>query len=260
MTAVVVIGDVHGNARALHAALAVARNGPLDELVFIGDLLTYGHDVDEVLDLVAEAQARHGATVLIGNHDQLYFDLAEGDRTYIDTLPAWIRASVEHTVGMVGSSLRARLRWSEQVVRDGVLFAHANPFGFRNWTYLNRVEDVARAQAALESQGLRAGVFGHTHRPRWCMDVPARDRVMTWSGPHALVLNVGSVGQPRDGTSRSVIARLDIETLSATFEAVDYDVAAHVAALHASGLGATTVAKLAAFFAGVESDHEYGDA
>jgi len=66
MSTIAVLGDVHGNARALRAALAQAHKGPFDRMVFLGDLLTYGHDVDEVLDLVAEAQEKDSATLLWG--------------------------------------------------------------------------------------------------------------------------------------------------------------------------------------------------
>lgn len=232
---VVIFGDVHGNARALRAALSRADDTAFDALVFIGDLLTYGHDVDEVIELVAAAQAKHRATLLIGNHDQMYFDLAAGDRRYYDKLPAWIRTSIDLTTNLLGDrALADSLVWSTEVVLDGVLFSHANPFG--DWTYLNTDGDVARAREVLRHRSLRAGVFGHTHRPRWDRDAPA-------------VINVGSVGQPRDGTGRSVIVRLDTETLDASFEPIDYDLAAHLAGLRATGLEPSTIERLEKFFA-----------
>lgn len=248
MSAVVIIGDVHGNARALRGALAAARAAPPDEIVFIGDLLTYGHDVDEVIDLVAEEQ-RRGATVLVGNHDQMYFDLAAGDRSYLERLPPWLQATVEHTLERLPDDLRDRLVWSTEHVRNDVLFAHANPFAAGDWTYLNSGDDVARASTVLDARGYRAGVFGHTHRARWHRDDPPRGTSLAWNEPHALVLNVGSVGQPRDGTGRSLIVRLDTEQLRATFEPIDYDVAGHVQTLRASGLPSPVIDRLVAFFA-----------
>ena len=168
MTTVVVIGDVHGNAGALRAALAQASRGPMDHLVFAGDLLTYGHDVDEVLELVAGAQADHGATLLIGNRDQLYFDLARGDRGYAAKLPDWITESVELTLSVLDTAaFRDGLRWSSEHVVDGALFAHANPFGGRDWTYLNHPPELDRAAEVLAARRLSVGVFGHTHRPKW---------------------------------------------------------------------------------------------
>jgi predicted phosphodiesterase len=260
MTAIVVLGDVHGNARALTAALAQAVRGPMDALVFLGDLLTYGPDVDAVLDLVAEAQERHGATLLLGNHDQLYLDLAEGRLAYFDALPAWIRESVELTAARLDAGrLRSGLRWCEERVLDDVLFAHANPFGFADWRYLNGAADVEAARRVLADRALRAGVFGHTHRARWAVDPadPAALAEVSLSVPLAapqggsvVVANAGSVGQPRDASGTSLLLRLITgpKGLEATFEPLFYDVDAHLAALRASGVSAETFTRLARFF------------
>jgi predicted phosphodiesterase len=247
---VVVLGDIHGNGRALRAALDQAARGPMDRLIFLGDLLTYGHDVDQVLDLVSEAQATWDATLLTGNHDQLYSDLARGERGYADKLPDWITESVAYTRTRLDDRRFAALRWSEELIVDGALFAHANPFGFGDWGYLNHPVELARAAETLTTRGLTLGVFGHTHRPKWDRtDVTAGTRTTT-PRTKPIVANAGAVGQPRDRHAQALILRLELtaESATATFEAVTYDVAAHVAALRASGLSAATVDKLASFF------------
>lgn len=249
MTTVVVLGDVHGNAGALRAALDRARSGPIDRLVLLGDLLTYGHDVQEVIDLVADAQARDGAILLVGNHDQMYFELAEGRRAYLDTLPSWIAESVLRTVDRLDLAAFLRLSWQPEYVVDDVLFGHANPFGAGDWTYLNGERERARAGEVLVARDLTAGVFGHTHRPRWSGEPARFDR------PHAsrttvpLTVNAGSVGQPRDEAG-SVLLRLELEPdrKTGSFERIDYDVNAHLAALAREQLSATTLQRLAAFF------------
>lgn len=237
MTSIAVLGDVHGNARALRAALAQARAGAFDHLVFIGDLLTYGHDVEEVLDLVAEAQQKDDAVLLIGNHDQMYFDLAEGKQDYLQKLPEWIRDSVSRTLEKFDpASLRPRFRWSHEWTVGSAVFAHANPFGVGDFRYLNAQKDWTDAVEALDQRHARLGVFGHTHRPLW------------QEGPVTLA-NAGSVGQPRD-TSGSVILRvsLDGDIVTGAFEPVSYDVQAHLAELRRSRLPAATTARLCAFF------------
>lgn len=261
MTAIVVLGDVHGNARALSAALAQAARGPMDALVFLGDLLTYGPDVDALVDLVAEAQQRHGATLLVGNHDQLYFDLAEGRRAYLAAQPDWIRESVELTAARLDvGRFRSALRWKEEHVIDDVLFAHANPFGFADWRYLNSAADVAAARQVLADRALRAGVFGHTHRARWAVDpsdptaladVPLSVSLAAPDEAAVVVANAGSVGQPRDARGASVLMRLltGPKGLAASFEPIVYDVDAHLASLRASGVAPATFERLARFFA-----------
>ncbi len=238
MTSVAVLGDIHGNARALRAALDQARRGPMDHLVLLGDLLTYGHDVAETLALVSDAQARHDAILLKGNHDQLYLDLDRGDHAYVDKLPAWIRDSVDLTRARLDVNELHGLDWREEHILDGVLFSHANPFGTGDWTYLNHPPELEEARVALAQRGLRAGVFGHTHRPYW-------------GGGAPIVGNAGSVGQPRDSRAESVLLRLVLspEAVTASFEPIAYDVQAHVATLEACGLGESTIARLAGFFA-----------
>ena len=237
VTSVVVVGDIHGNARALRAALTQAQAGPLDHLVFIGDLLTYGHDVEEVLDLVGEAQVKHRAVLLVGNHDQMYFDLAAGKREYLDKLPQWIKDSVTLTLQKVDpASLRGRFAWSVEWNLDGALFAHANPFAFGDFRYLNSTDDHAAAVQVLRERGARLGVFGHTHRPLW------------HPGPVTLA-NAGSVGQPRDAQGAVILRlHLDRELVSGAFEPIAYDVEAHLNALRRAGLPESTTERLCGFF------------
>ncbi len=256
-TTIVVLGDVHGNARALRAALERARQGPMDRLVFLGDLLTYGHDIVEVLDLVEDAQARHDAVLLTGNHDQMYFDLADGDRTYFDKLPDWLKETVTFTAERLDTArFRSRLRWSKEHVLDRAFFAHANPFGYGDWTYLNHARDSERAADTLQSRGLDVGVFGHTHRARWDGAEVRSGDTYTTPRTHPIVANAGSLGQPRDARAESVLLRLSLspDAAKAEFEAVTYDVAAHVAALRAAGLSDATTERLAGFFVKRDGD------
>jgi hypothetical protein len=218
-------------------------------MVFVGDLLTYGHDVDEVLDLVGEAQASDHAHLVIGNHDQMYFD-----GTLPETLPTWIADSVRLTRTQLRGPLRDRFTWTDEYLVDGVLVSHANPFGFGSVRYLVADTDDAPACAALAARGARVGIFGHTHRPRWrgCGPgaEPPLDEPLACSLDTPLLVNAGTVGQPRDLRRRSVILRIAIEAdrAGATFEPVDYDVAAHVEALRRLPLPQPTIDHLCSFF------------
>ena len=257
MTTIAIIGDVHGNARALRAALSQARRGPLDRIVFLGDLLTYGHDVDEVLDLVAEAQDRDGATLLVGNHDRMYFDMAEGRRDYFDRLHNWLKDTVNLTLKAPRTATLANaLSWVEETrLDDRAIAAHANPYGKCDWHYLNSLNDHVKARVALAQRSLDVGVFGHTHRPRFFDGVRPFgavpfDEPLEASRGSPIVINAGAVGQPRDGTGQAVLLRLTLtdETVRATFERVAYDRAAHIAAVRAAKLPSATIERLVRFF------------
>lgn len=234
----VVLTDLHANARALRAALALARAGGVDRWIVLGDLLTYGVDVDEVLDLVEELHRDHGAVVLRGNHDQLYLDLAAGARASYDRLPAWLREAADHTLARLDAAAFARrFAWHDELIEDGVLFSHANPFGAGDWRYLRDEPDLAAAAARLDERGLRVGVFGHSHRARMFVD-------------RAVAITVPSLGQPRDRDGAAGLLRLrrDGARLAAELVPVAYDVAGHVAGLRASGLSPATVERLCGFF------------
>lgn len=255
---IAVLGDVHGNGRALAAALEKARAGAPDRIVFLGDLLTYGHDVDAVFDLVGEAQSRDGAELLLGNHDRMYFDLEAGKTAYLDSLPEWLRQSVALTRSHARTaSLERSFRWSSEVHLDErALVTHANPMGKEDWRYLNSRDDHAAAADALLARSLDFGVFGHTHRPKWFdtvdgLRVPELDVPFQAPRPgRAHVVNAGAVGQPRDSSGRAVLLRL---TLSATafeavIESVPYDLDAHLADLRSAALPPATVERLVGFF------------
>jgi predicted phosphodiesterase len=258
---IVVLGDIHGNARALRRALALVDGGPHDRVVVLGDLLTYGPDVTEVVALIGDAQARWGAVLLVGNHDQLYFDLPEGRCEYYAGLPEWLRESIDWTFSRLDpAAFASALRWQQELVVDDLLFAHANPFGFGDWRYLNSEADHAAAAMRLAERSLRVGVFGHTHRGKMFLasdgasPCELRDAVdATFNlyrlGDGRLVVNAGSVGQPRSRRGEAFMLRITRarDTLGLAFQRIDYDVVAHLAALRALPLTEATRDRLCRF-------------
>ncbi|MBX2803269.1 MAG: metallophosphoesterase family protein [Myxococcales bacterium] len=246
------LGDIHANATALRAALAMLDESPADELVILGDLLTYGPDPAEVLDLVAERHAR-GAVLVLGNHDQLYQELLDGDTRYYDRLPAWIRASADFTLSRIDASVFSALRFVREHVVDGVLFAHANPWG--DWRYLNTDSDHRDAARTMQQRWLKVGVFGHTHRAR-IVAMPSderHDETVRWqsTGPRdVLLLNAGAVGQPRNRTATSTMLQLsaDATTCHARLHTIHYDVSTHLQRLRELPLGADVIDRLGTFF------------
>jgi predicted phosphodiesterase len=250
----VVLSDIHANGRSLRRAIELARTTEVTRWVILGDLLTYGIDVDEVLDVVEGLCAEQGAVLVRGNHDQLYQDLAAGDDAYYRDLPEWIRESVDDTLARLDTSRFARLPWSEDVVIGDTLFSHANPFG--DWRYLSDEASLAAAAERVVERGSRIGVFGHVHRHRaWVGTGTAgtlhtAPKVTIGQGQSAAI-TAGSVGQPRDAGAAPSFLRLafDGETYTAERAEIDFDVAGHVAALAAAPLSEPTRAKLVGFFA-----------
>lgn len=241
MTRIAVLSDIHAVAPTYRAALAAARSEGFDVLVILGDLLTYGVDPAETLDLTRDAIDRDGALLILGNHDQIYLDERNGGSAYTASLPAWLRESVEWTWSHVGSSpFWQETVWHGEWLCGALLVSHANPYGAGNWTYLNTPEQMEEACAALAGRGLRWGVFGHTHRVRRHDGVDSE----------ATVFTVGSLGQPREAPPVAQWAMVEVgdDRIAVSPRPVAYDWAAQVAAISATALSDTTKARLIRFF------------
>ena len=258
------LGDIHSNAGALRAALRLVDQRPGDELVILGDLLTYGAEPAEVVDLVSERVER-GATLVLGNHDELYLELLQGDDLGLDRMPPWIVASALWTVGKIQDSGFKDLPFQAEHILQGVLFAHANPWFDRSqhglrWAYLNSDADHRRAADVLRERDLHVGVFGHTHRSR-IVEFPSGDglgddqrETGEWRRAHersVLLLNAGSVGQPRNARSVSTILELEGEPgrWHVRVHPLTYDVSAHLDRLHQVPMPLEYRQRLARFFA-----------
>ncbi len=238
---IAVISDIHAALAPFRQALEASRAAGFDQLVLLGDLFTYGMEPAACADLAAEAMERDGAILVGGNHDQLYADLASGGSDYVDGLPDWIRESVDWTWERLGRSWPQRLDWIEEWTQNGLLLAHANPFGYGDWTYLADEAKLAQAAEVLERRGFRWGVFGHLHRAR---------NYRSASGIEVHV--VGSTGQPRDRDNPAPHwAMIDLreDELSLTRNIIEFDSAAHRAAILAEpGLSAHTKDMLCRYY------------
>jgi predicted phosphodiesterase len=255
---IAVIADIHANVTAMHAAVTLAEARGFDELIVLGDLLTYGCHVAETLDAAAALRHRHVATFIAGNHDALYWE--DGASSAGVPEAEWVRESVEWTrAQLAGTDLRAAFPWEWSVTRGHALFAHANPFAIADWTYLNDAGAFARAAARLRDDALTLGIFGHTHRHRWILDRPGagepdvRGDLELFLEPDPDVVAVATtagVGQPRDAKRRSHVLFVEfaIATVRVRALPVEYDVTAHLAAIDASGMSDATRARLRSYF------------
>ena len=267
-----VLADLHGHAGALRTALADVRRRGVDRLVLLGDLLGYGCEVEATLDLVRDALDRDRALLVLGNHDAFQLDPA----TIPPELPAWIAESTAWTAERLArSGLAAAFRglpWQARIELDGVLLAHANPFpqgadGAPDWAYLRQVADLRRAGAALVQEGLRTGIFGHTHRPLLARidrdgelhagPVDLRLDAAALLAVGAVIANPGALGQPRGAPPGWLLLDQTEGGIALRRYEPAVDHGPHLGALAASGLSPATRARLAAFFTG--SPHAPGE-
>jgi diadenosine tetraphosphatase ApaH/serine/threonine PP2A family protein phosphatase len=217
---VLVVSDIHANLTALEAVLDAAR--PFQALWCLGDTVGYGPDPNECVELV---RSFSNLTCLIGNHDQAALGVIPLARFNSDAQHSavWTRKNLNSENVAYLESLPSRL------VMDPFTLAHGSP---RQpiWEYILDHESAARNLDDLRTEYC---LVGHSHLPlifhRDSNDGPVTPTIVKWGQAMQLVpqmiLNPGSVGQPRDLDPRAAYAILDTDELTWEARRVEYDIA-----------------------------------
>jgi diadenosine tetraphosphatase ApaH/serine/threonine PP2A family protein phosphatase len=220
-----IISDIHSNLEALQAVLADIARHNIEEIYCLGDVVGYGPNPRECVDLVMQCKV-----VLLGNHDQGAMFDPEGFNPPAERAIFWTRAQLEAAVE--NREARER-RWEFLAERprtfreDGFLFVHGsarnplNEYVFPEDIYNQR--KMERIFALVD----RYCFQGHTHVPGIFTEnlefySPEEvDYNFKLDGRKTLC-NVGSVGQPRDGDWRACYILLDADTIR--YRRVEYDI------------------------------------
>lgn len=243
------ISDLHSNAPALEVALRDARERGVRRFVCLGDVIGYGARPTECLDLVMQvctpAASAHGLTeglCLQGNHEYALLNSGEDFNPNARRAIDWTREQIN---GGGGSRDRALAYWdflgglSAQLLEPGAMYAHGSPRDpVREYLLPRDARDAAKMQANFahmrqrDPQGQAPVCFvGHSHVPGIFYEDGRFYRPKGTEGPYDLgdlqncraIVNVGSVGQPRDGDKRLSYALFDGRNL--TFVRLEYDIA-----------------------------------
>lgn len=220
---VLIISDIHANLTALQAVIEHA-NDP-DAVWCLGDLVGYGPDPNECVELVVELIARlPNSLSLIGNHDQAVLGEIPLSRFNTDAgaVVAWTQEKLSDQNQAFLNTLPSK------VTLDNYTLAHGSP-NQPVWEY---ILDPNTADRNFEAFSTDYCFVGHSHLPiifqRPFQDSFALSRTVQWHEPLQLkprmILNPGSVGQPRDGDPRSSYGILDTDAQSWAMFRVEYDV------------------------------------
>jgi predicted phosphodiesterase len=252
-----VIGDIHANLCALDAAIYTIEKSECSELIFLGDILTYGIDVMGVLEKIATISQTKKIILLRGNHDAMYLSSSEIEMLdYVNNLPDWIKESVLYTKKILKKNIFDSLPFVGNYQSRGVYFAHANPYGENDWRYINTDADHVHASIILKNLKMNCGVFGHTHRPKYFLNGKVTEvvnsdikRFSIYDQNTPCIVNAGSIGQPRSKVKPHVLF-LDIEDdcITIKFKEINYDISLHVDNLKKSSLSNETLGKIISFF------------
>jgi len=230
-----ILSDVHANLEALTAVLADADAEGASAILGLGDLVGYGADPGPCVDRLAE----RGATLVAGNHEWGAAGLMD-----VDWFNPVARAAILWTRDRLGVDAGRYLGALPltALVGDAHL-VHASPRNPEEWDYLMSAEDGFAVFGAFDS---RLCFVGHSHRAGvWSLGSGGPDHAATFRAwpvkirledGRRYVINVGSVGQPRDRDPRAGYALWDVERREVEIRRVDYDHHAAAAKILASGL------------------------
>jgi diadenosine tetraphosphatase ApaH/serine/threonine PP2A family protein phosphatase len=216
-----IYSDIHGNLEALDAVLAHAAREHADFYLCLGDVIGYGANPDECVDRV---RAQNPGACLRGNHDAAVTDARERAFFHEVALQG-IHFSARHLSAANAEYLHALPYVYREHAR--VMGVHASPYRPEAWEY---VLDHVGAQRAFEAMApARVAFIGHSHAPVVFVDdgdvrrYPANGPITLALGERRYVMNVGSVGQPRDGNPDASYVVYDDETDSVVHHRVRYD-------------------------------------
>ncbi len=244
-----IISDIHSNLHALYAVMEDIGVEQCTDVVCLGDIVGYNAYPHECLDYIRSLNC----PVVKGNHDA---EVAEESALRVNEIARrvinWTRAQ------LTPEELQwlSRLQF-QRIVRSSFTIVHSSLDQPKAWNYIINAHD---ASSSFPRQFSPVCFHGHTHVPK----------VFEWDGRHASELkdipealgsagvghgpltpqnkyfiNVGSVGQPRDGDPRACYAIYDSDTRMLTLRRVEYDIASAQQAVLAAGLPAYLAERLA---------------
>lgn len=250
-----VLSDIHANLEALEAVLADADSAQVEAIWFLGDLVVYGPEPNECVARLHEAVGKDhwpGISV-IGNND---WAIVEGKTPTLTDLMTRV-GEVSEAAQKYRDATTECHDWTKQIltpehltllkdippgpknVLTNSVLVHASPcepIG-KDGDYLTNVMEAEEAFWCLRERGNDICLFGHTHlttlfretrTDRHYQNCELQQR-LNLTGKRIpldgsrLLINPGSVGQPRDGDNRAAYAILDDSTYTIEFRRVEYD-------------------------------------
>ncbi|GAB4368863.1 MAG: metallophosphoesterase family protein [Deltaproteobacteria bacterium] len=219
---IAVVSDIHANGDALEAVARELERLRPDRVVHLGDLVGYNAEPEKCVRWAMEACSDG----ILGNHDAVVCGKASGEFFHRLALEAdrWSasRLSGEAVSYLAGLPVRTELD-------GGILLSHGAPSDPDR--YLFRLDDAEEELTRIAEEGRSTILlFGHTHLPaayrrrRDGFVLPAPLAGLRWAEGEIVLLNPGSVGQPRDRDPRASFLCLDTVARTADWVRVPYDV------------------------------------
>lgn len=230
---IALISDIHANFEAFEAVLADMQSFAIDKAVCLGDCIGYGPEPETVMTEIR----RRGIPTIMGNHELGV--CSSGQLNWFNPLA---RESIERTIAMLSEASLAMIRQLPLFhLTDGFRCVHGYPPESAK-TYLFQILPYQLIKTFKEMEENICFV-GHTHDLEIIhFDGLQVERKPLTEGQIALdahlkyIINIGSVGQPRDGSNKAKYAIYDPNEGRLDIRYVAYDIAATAKKITAAGL------------------------
>ncbi len=234
------ISDIHGNLPALQAVIKDMESNGAERIICLGDVVGYGPFPGQCLDLVQRCGA-----VLMGNHEEALLYNAEYFNPRARRAIDWTREQLKSE----GDEDTRRQRW--QILNNLQIHAQHGNFLFVHGSPRQPTREYIMPRD-IRNPGKLGDIFqlvphicfvSHTHVPGiFLEDMTFTRPEELWAGTYFIepnekaIINIGSVGQPRDGDTRAAYVLLDQEEASARviYRRVAYDLDSTIEAIEAN--------------------------
>lgn len=237
-----VLSDVHSNLEALQACVQRGLEAHFDRILCCGDIVGYGPDPREVMDLLDQLEVFS----IRGNHDRIAAGLDTPDLFNPAARSAilWTRSQLDETY----RRRLAALPPGPVAVTEHARLVHGSPRDEDEY-----VTSLTNARASLGANSPAITFFGHTHEPGlfsasglWAPPYSTFSKTEIALPNEKVLVNPGSVGQPRDGDPRASFVIWDSSSQTAEFYRAEYDFSRTQRKMQAAGLPQYLIHRLAA--------------
>ena len=225
-----ILGDIHGNLEALETVLKFAQSQGVDRYISVGDVVGYGANPKECIATLRELNA----PVVAGNHDYAVTGKLDVEffNSYAKSAVLWTREQLDEDEMNWLKALRL-----VQVVSEEITLVHGSLNFPDMFDYIQTSYD---AYLSLEALKTKVCFLGHSHVPVSFFSGPAvsysLSQEIDLNGFDKALVNVGSVGQPRDENPRASVAIYDTDSQIVRLSRLDYDIDKAAAKIVAAGL------------------------
>ncbi len=234
---IAIISDIHGNLEALNKAVEyIEKLEGEKSVVCLGDIVGYGPNPAECFKIVESLTDK----ICLGNHEDSVLDT-----NYDYYINIYAREAIKWTRDVLSNEVKEAIyNLPLQIEEGNVLYTHASPDNPRYWKYIHNARD---AYSSLIEMKHTLCFVGHSHIPGIYSyrTLQHSSNNATLSKDDISIVNVGSIGQPRDGSPMLSFAVFDDDNWNVEIVRLEYDYLKTMAKIEKAGLPLILAKRLA---------------